>query len=263
MKTFDNESKLIVKVDNKKIRVYGLTDIHVGNEAFHRDFFEQVLAEIKKDKDAYFFINGDAIEFIPPNYDISERGQDRPNEQQKAELIGYLRPIKDKCLFYRPGNHEDRSEKIAGFDIVWDICRELNIPMYKEPGYLTIQTKSGKITIVSAHGSSGGGVSLADSEIQRLTTIFPNADVYFLGHNHQLRDTIKKQIELDDSGKETNKYTYLIRGGSFVQYKGYSRKKILPPATLGCYVIEFDGKIDIKKITEEQFVPVVIKKKAA
>ena len=68
---------------DKPIRLHGATDIHHGAVEHNWKLFDKFIETVHEDPDARWFMNGDNIELIPPNYKISQRGQAmEPDEQQ-------------------------------------------------------------------------------------------------------------------------------------------------------------------------------------
>ena len=98
----------ILEHDTKKAKVnlHCLTDIHVGSKVFDRTLFLKAVNMIKEDPNALWFGNGDMLEFIPPNYHIPEGDQLFDNNEQYAQFVKMIRPIMNKCVFLRGGNHD-------------------------------------------------------------------------------------------------------------------------------------------------------------
>jgi DNA polymerase II small subunit/DNA polymerase delta subunit B len=70
-----------------KINLHCLTDVHVGSKVFDRLLFLKVVDKIKKDPNAFWFGNGDMLEFIPPNYHIPEGDQAFDNNEQYEQFV--------------------------------------------------------------------------------------------------------------------------------------------------------------------------------
>ena len=85
---------LNVKFD-RPIKIHGATDVHFGALEHHDDKFQELIDEVDSDPDARWFLNGDNIELIPPNYKISQRGQLMEPDDQHTHLIGRIDHIVD------------------------------------------------------------------------------------------------------------------------------------------------------------------------
>jgi hypothetical protein len=231
---------LEVTINKKKVNIHCLTDVHLGSRTFDRVFFLKAISTIKKDPNAVWFGNGDMLEFIPPNYYISDNDQAFDNNEQYEQFVKMIRPIIDKCLFFRGGNHDTlRSVKLAGIDIIRVMCEDLEIPYFPYPGYTVINYKRNNYTIASGHGKSGA--KNGDLELQRLRNIFPEADMYYLGHNHQLYAKPIDSFEIMKENEEV-KRQWFVRGGSFIGYADYARYAMFEPQTKGWVEIRLSDK---------------------
>ena len=243
-KTDDIEpGKIFSETFDDTVRIHGLTDIHVGAVEHDSSKFDEAIKEIQKDDNARWFANGDILELIPPNYKINQRGQNIPPEDQYMEFIERMEPIRDKCLFIRGGNHDYlRSFNILDFDVCKVMAKELNVPYYRLPGYARIKVNGKEWYLVSGHGKSGG--KNGDLELDKMSTVYPWGDVFFLGHNHQLYAKPMDSIVVDDDNEETLHRRWYIRGGSFLRYADYARYSFYPLVRTGWVTIEFsDSKI--------------------
>jgi len=229
-----------ITLNKKKVNLHCITDVHVGSKVFDRLLFLKVIDKIKKDPNAYWFGNGDMLEFIPPNYHIPEGDQAFDNNEQYEQFVNMIRPIKHKCLFVRGGNHDTlRSVRLAGIDIIRVMCDDLEIPYFPFPGYTVINYKGGQFTFASGHGKGGG--KNGDLELQRLRNIFPDADMYYLGHNHQLYAKPIDSFEIMKENEEVRRQ-WFVRGGSFIGYAEYARYAMFEPQTKGWVEVRLSNK---------------------
>ena len=232
----------ILNVNSKKtLRVHGLTDVHVGAVEFDYTKFKQALDEIEKDDDARWFGNGDLLELIPPNYKINQRGQNISPDDQYLEFINLVKPIKDKCLFIRGGNHDYiRSFNILDFDVCKVLAKELGVPYYRMPGYTKINIKNKSYNLVSGHGKGGG--KNGDMELDKMAAVYSEGDVFFLGHNHQLYVKPMDSLVIAKDNTEELRRRWYVRGGSFLRYADYARYCFYPIVRTGWTTIEFSEK---------------------
>ena len=243
-KTDDIEpGKIFSEKFDDTVRIHGLTDIHVGAVEHDTIKFDEAIKKIEEDDNARWFANGDILELIPPNYKINQRGQNIPPEDQYMEFIKRVEPIQNKCLFIRGGNHDYlRSFNILDFDVCKVMAKELNVPYYRLPGYAKIKVNGKEWYLVSGHGKSGA--KNGDLELDKMATVYPWGDVFFLGHNHQLYAKPMDSIVVDDNDEETLHRRWYIRGGSFLRYADYARYSFYPLVRTGWVTIEFsDSKI--------------------
>jgi len=235
------EAGMVFKYTHKdKLRVHGFTDVHVGANEFDEKKFKEAIKEVEKDDNARWFGNGDLIEFIPPNYKISQRGQYLEPDDQLFEFINLVEPIKDKCLFIRGGNHDTiRSVNLSGVDICKVMAKEMKVPYFELPGYSQLNVQGTIWNMASGHGKSGA--SNGDLELKRMAGIYSEAHVCYLGHNHQLY--AKPEDSLRVNGSEESLFRrWLIRGGSFLRYAAYSRYAFYQLIRTGWVTIEFSSE---------------------
>jgi len=102
-------------------------------------------------------IIGDLIENALPN---SPGGaifdQALSPDEQVADMRKILEPIAHKCLVAVPGNHEERTMKVAGIDpLKLGICQPLRIPYFDEPVHMDIFWRGHLFTFFIRHGRGG------------------------------------------------------------------------------------------------------------
>ena len=221
----------------EKLRIHCLTDIHVGAVEFDLKKFKEAVRIIKKDRNARWFGNGDLLELIPPGYKaINQRGQNIPPDEQYLAFLKLVEPIKDKCLFIRGGNHDFlRSYTILDFDVCKTLAAEMNVPYFQYPGYTSVDIAGSVWNIVSGHGKSGA--KNGDLELDKLSSVYSDGDVFILGHNHQLYAKPVDSIKIVD-GEESLRRRWYVRGGSFLRYANYARYSMYPIIRTGWVTTE-------------------------
>lgn len=222
---------------DETIRVHGLTDMHLGANEFDLERFRESIKMIYEDDNAVWFGNGDMIECIPPNYYISQRGQYINPEEQHLAFMDLIQPIINKCLFVRGGNHDYmRSMRLLDYDVSRIIAKEMDVPYYRLPGYSIITVGKNKWYLVSGHGKSGA--KNGDLELDKLSSIYSQGDVFFLGHNHQLYAKPIDSIKVKGKEEALHRRWY-IRGGSFLRYAEYARYSMFAIVRTGWVTMEF------------------------
>ena len=221
----------------EKLRIHCLTDVHVGAVEFDLKKFKEAVRIIKRDKNARWFGNGDLLELIPPGYKaINQRGQNIPPDEQYLAFLKLVEPIKDKCLFIRGGNHDFlRSYTILDFDVCKTLAAEMNVPYFQYPGYTSVDIAGSVWNIVSGHGKSGA--KNGDLELDKLSSVYSDGDVFILGHNHQLYAKPVDSIKIID-GEEALRRRWYVRGGSFLRYANYARYSMYPIIRTGWVTTE-------------------------
>ena len=232
---------------DKPVKIHGATDVHFGALEHHDSKFQDFIDEIDADPNARWFLNGDNIELIPPNYKISQRGQSMEPDEQHIKFIKRIEPIADKLLFVRGGNHDMiRSVNLLGFDVTKVMADMLQVPYFKLPGYTQI-TIDNKVHwfLVSGHGKGGG--KNGDLELDKMSAVYSDGDVFFLGHNHQLYSKPIDSLMVENEEERLHRRWY-CRGGSFLKYAEYARYSFFPMIRTGWVTMKF-GKNNIEAWT--------------
>jgi len=230
---------LHVKFD-RPIKIHGATDVHFGALEHHDDKFQELIEEVDSDPNARWFLNGDNIELIPPNYKISQRGQLMEPDEQHMHFIRRIEPIVDKLLFVRGGNHDMiRSINLLGFDVSKIMSDMLKVPYFKLPGYTKISISNKDWFLVSGHGKGGG--KNGDLELDKMSAVYSDGDAFFLGHNHQLYAKPIDSLRVEKKEERLHRRWY-CRGGSMLKYAEYARYSFFPMIRTGWVTMEFSEK---------------------
>jgi len=227
-------------VTDKEFRLHCATDIHHGAAEHHWEKFEEFIEEVDSDPNSRWVMNGDNIELIPPNYKISQRGQDMEPDDQHITFIKRIERIADKLLFVRGGNHDMiRSVNLLGFDVSKVMADILRVPYYRMPGYCKVTVGDRDWYFVSGHGKGGG--KNGDLELDKMAAVYSDGDVFFLGHNHQLYAKPVDSLKVVGEEEEIHRRWY-CRGGSFLKYAEYARYSFFPIVRTGWVTLEFNNK---------------------
>ncbi len=123
---------------------------------------------------------------------------------------------------------------------------------------LTFQMGNKRMAVymVLCHGKAGGkraGASI--NQVEDMKSIFPAADIYCMGHNHQ-REAKPVSVLIPTHGKSTyalkQKRQFLCRSGSFkkayeANTAGYEISRLLNPADLGAIKLRISFHKDMKE----------------
>ena len=236
--TYEVTPGQVLSVNSKKpLRIHGATDVHHGANEFDKKKFNELIEEVYADPNARWFLNGDNIEFIPPNYKIPQRGQEMEPDDQHLSFVRSIEKIADKLIFIRGGNHDYiRSVNILGFDVSKVLSERLGVPYFMLPGYTKININGKNWNLVSGHGKSGA--KNGDTELEKMAAVYSEGDVFFLGHNHQLYAKPMHSLRIENN-KEAFHRRWFCRGGSFLLYADYARYSFYPIVRTGWVTMEF------------------------
>jgi len=234
-----------------------LSDLHIGNKLAREDYITKVIDYIKNKDNTYTILNGDIIEGVTTSSvgDIYNLKYTSPDEQI-AQALKILSPLRDKILSITSGNHDTRSE---GHDFNLEIARELKIPFHYvgnlielRVGHKPRNNKPFIYTIYHTHGRGGG--SSKGSKLNKGNK-YGNiiiSDVLIMSHVHDWTDSSQVFFIPDMYNKNILvKQQYCVITPGWMEYGDYALARGLPPATFEVIEITFYGKgkggIEIKK----------------
>lgn len=221
-----------------------VSDVHVGAvEHAEREFDEALKWAL--DNGALLLCNGDlADNSIASGKAPGEKllGQSLwPTEQAKI-VTEKLKPFakKGRLIGLTRGNHEARTRREALFDLCEFIAYTLEVPYLGVGGYLRFNAGSQSYTIAVQHGRSGAANPF--HELDRMTRLYPQAELVALGHNHHLTARCVYGLGVGKEGTESLRPTWQLRTGSFLQFADYVREMVLTPQRIGCPIVRFGDK---------------------
>ena len=224
----------------KEIKLLCLSDFHIGDKLCNLKLIKQVLGEIKESPNTFVILNGDLVNNATKTSVSDIYSEQLSPMEQITKLCELLYEIKDRILVIHPGNHENRTYKNDGIDIIRLVARQLGIEDRFSDGwwylYLTLGMGSkGRpimYTLTGIHGYGGGRKN--GGKINNLVEMSDKviADVYIMGHTHtpiMTRNTIFVPDYQHKSLVQKDKY-YLMTN-SFLEYGGYGEQYGFTPST--------------------------------
>ena len=163
--------KLKLNTKKNNIKLYVLSDIHIGDSNCDLETVKNIIKFIKDTPDCYCILLGDILNtgIKTSKSDIYSETMTIMDAQKLA--LELLTPIKDKIIAMTPGNHENRVWREVGVDISLWLAEKLGIQdKYRNNG-LALSLKFGEdlnkkpftLNIFGQHGSYGGGRRLGSS----------------------------------------------------------------------------------------------------
>ena len=237
--------------DFKKIKVLALSDFHIGDELCNLKLIRSVLDEVKNSNDTFIILNGDLIDNATKT-SVGSVYQDNgltPMEQI-VMLCDLLEPVKEHILCITNGNHELRTMKNDGVDIIRLVARQLGIEDRYAEGWwylylsfgMTNKQRPMLYTLTGIHGYGGGRKN--GGKINNLVEMSDKvvADIYVMGHTHTPIMT-RNSIFIPDYQHKSlvKKDKYYLMTNSFLEYGGYGEQYGYTPSTTEHQEIELDG----------------------
>lgn len=224
-----------LKNDSNNIRLYVLSDVHLGSTQCNVDRFKEIVENISKDDNMYVILLGDILDTALKNSktDIYSTSLSLAESQKLAVEI--LTPIKHKIIGMTPGNHENRVWKEVGVDLSLWLAEKLGLEdVYRNNG-IALSISFGKDTnghpyrlnVFGQHGAYGGGRKLgsAMNALEDLDGIVGNADIYIRAHTHSPVSGRRDIYDFNDKGNIVRRSKYYFNSPSVLEYGGYAYDK--------------------------------------
>lgn len=214
------------------------------------------IGEVLTDDNAYCILNGDLMNNAVKN-SVSDIYSEAASPKETIETLSdMLNPLaeKGKILFATTGNHEFRSYKESGIDIMALVCRGLGIQdKYRAEGgvhYLSFGTNAKRkaegrrtsYTVFVTHGNGGGSTVGGKANKLEKASAICDADLYIVSHTHTpitFKDSFIRCYPCSD-GIEVVERTYINTSAS-LDYGGYGMKAMFRPASKANPVAILDG----------------------
>jgi len=239
------------ELEGEKITIIPLGDLHIGSP---QSYVEEVVKIIKNaDSSVYFLFAGDVIDNALRDSvsDVYEQTQN-PHEALKA-FAQLLDLAKGRVLGVVSGNHELRTKKRVGVDILRLLCEERHVPYSEDILVLDIAVKGPKsygskkridYIVAIGHGytsarTTGGKVNAN----ARIRDVIEDCDVYITGHVHQPVCWGEAYHVVDKRNKRIQKkHRSLVIIPAWVGSESYAIRRFYRPSASGLAMITLSGK---------------------
>ena len=236
----------------KKIKVLALSDFHIGDHLCNYKLIKETINNVKESNNTFVILNGDLINNSTKNSVGNVYGDEMTPTEQILFVCDLLEPIKDKILVITQGNHERRTEKEDGVDILKLASKQLGIEDRYTNGWWYLYLNFGEnrknknreimYTITGTHGYGGGRKN--GGKINNLVEMSDKviADIYVMGHTHTPIMT-RNSIYIPDYQHRTltKKDKYYLMTNSFLEYGGYGEQCGFTPSTNEFQEMILDG----------------------
>jgi hypothetical protein len=190
-----------------QIRLWHLTDLHVGARACDEKLLQQHIDVIASDPNAYWIGGGDYVDaicdlgdkrFVPNQIARWLWGETDVMGAQVRRVIGLLAPIASKCLGMVGGNHESAAYSFYRRELFWDVVCGVASAARVDPsslalgyqGYIRVVFRRGNPQSygnawafdVRVHHGYGHGKNHYGTLVQAMADF--DADLTLFGHRH-------------------------------------------------------------------------------
>lgn len=225
-------------------------DIHLGDPSCDTKLLEGTIDYIKNSKDTISIGMGDYMNCATTT-SVSDTYLSKMTPQQEYNaILEYLTPIKHKLVGLLIGNHEWRVWKESGVNLVKTLAKDLEIPYLGWAVFLKVSVgtnpdprRNQSYVIYATHGNSSAWTPEGKIRaVRRLAEGF-NADVYLMGHLHDVAVEIDERLAVDKRLKCTKrKKSYYVITGHFLDYQdSYAEMKAMKPSKKGVPKIKLYG----------------------
>lgn len=245
--------------DLARIEIEIFSDLHLGSKKCDYMAIQKRIERVKENNHVYAIILGDVLNNSTKNSvgDVYEEELTPMQQINKATML--FEPIKDKILGVCSGNHERRSYKTEGIDLLYFMCAELGIAdkydycaclLFIRVGQCNKHSKVGKnsrqvcYTLYMTHGDGQGGRTFGGKAngLQRRGQIV-DADIIVTGHTHapiSFRDCCYS-IDCSNSCVNTKEQLF-VNASATLKYEEYAELYGMKPSSTQSPVIELNGK---------------------
>lgn len=244
--------------DLTKTEIEIFSDLHLGSKKCDYATIRKRIERVKENSHVYAIILGDVLNNSTRTSVGDVYEEELTPMQQVQSAVGLFEPIKHKILGVCSGNHERRSYKTDGIDLLHFMCAELGIvDKYDYCScllFVRVGTDNNKgnieknrrqvcYTIYMAHGDGQGGKTVGGKAngLQRRGQIV-DADIVVTGHTHaplSFRDCCYR-VDYQNSGV-VKKEQLFVNASATLGYEEYAELYGMKPSSKQSPVLVLNG----------------------
>ena len=237
--------------DLTSLEIEIFSDLHLGSKKCDYKEIQKRIDRVKDNENVYAIILGDVLNNSTKNSlgDVFEEELSPMLQVKKAIMM--FEPIKHKILGICSGNHERRSYKFEGVDLLYFMAAELGIADKYDYCSCLLFIRFGlgdrqrKVcyTLYMTHGDGQGGRTIGGKAngLQRRGQVV-DADIVVTGHTHSplsFRDCFYK-IDYQNSNI-SQKEQLFVNASATLKYEEYAELYGMKPSSLVSPIIVLDG----------------------
>lgn len=244
-------------ISELKIEIFA--DCHLGSKVCDYSLIQERIKRVQKEENTYALILGDLINNSTKT-SVGDCYEDplSPMDQMKL-VITTFEPIKDKIIGIVSGNHERRTYKTDGIDLMWLFAKELNLIDKYDYVACLLFIRFGKMnshysnkkyctSLYMSHGDGQGGRTIGGKAngLQRRGQIV-NASIIVTGHTHAPLTFRDAYYEINYGTSSVKlKDQLFINASACLGYENYAEQVGLRPSpTKSPTIIIRGGKDDV------------------
>lgn len=228
-----------------QVKIIPFSDLHIGSAKCNLTLIKEQVKKVKDDPNTYAIIVGDLINNSTKTSVGDVYSEPIPPMKQIEMAVDIFEPIKDKILAITAGNHERRSYKTDGVDLVAFFALELGLqkcydyvaPMlFLSVGGATKHHSGAKtcysIYITHGDGSNGRTIGGKANSLGKRGGVCCS-DIIITGHTHEAL-TFREVINFADCNHKAivQKETVFVNCGATLDYEEYAELYGMRPSSL-------------------------------
>jgi hypothetical protein len=224
-----DDNLYLIESSKSYVDIFPMGDLHVGHAKCDERLLRHSVAQIKASGGCVIGI-GDWFEAVTKHCKFPTWEQKSIPRQQMYILEDIFKGV--PVLAMIDGNHEHRMINSTSISPIEMLADKLGANYAGDVGIISIRVGDVDYSIAFAHGR-GAGKSNAH-EFEELAKLYPHADVYLLGHDHQMYTGVRQRMD-------GSTYRY-CRCGTYLRHANYALKQLYTPTALGCLRLRLFGK---------------------
>jgi len=224
----------------KELELVPIGDVHLGSKEFNLAKLKKTVDYVKATKNARVVLMGDLVDIgLKDSIGAGTFDNDIDPETQLDGIIDYLEPIKNKIWCLLGGNHEERIRMRTSIDINKIIARALGVPYVGSQCLMKVMCGKTNYIVFMAHGATGATTPAGKINSVMKYGNYIDADVYLMGHVHELAHHTTEYFRVDMGNKQIikDKRHYVITG-HYLNYGGYAEAKGYAPGKTGSPIVK-------------------------
>lgn len=251
--------KINLPEELEKIKIEIFSDLHLGSKKCNYKEIQERIRTVQESEDTYAIILGDLLNNSTTS-SVGDTYEEALTPMQQVKLaITTFEPIKDKILGICSGNHERRSYKTEGIDLLYFMASELGLAerydyasclLFVRLGRDSGHNRSGKgkrqicYAIYMTHGDGQGGRTIGGKAngLSRRGQVV-NADIVVTGHTHaplSFRECCFS-VDYPNSGV-VKKEQLFVNASATLEYEEYAEIYGMRPSSIVSPKIVLSGK---------------------
>lgn len=237
-------------IDTLYIEIF--SDLHIGSKKCNYKLIQERINKVLNDENRYCIILGDLMNNSTKTSVGDVYEEELTPMAQVKHAITLFGPIKDKILLCTAGNHERRSYKTDGIDLMWMFAKELGIIDkydycaclgFIRFGKSTQKQNRGRKICYSMYVSHGDGIGGRTSGskangLERKGQIIPQADIMVVGHTHMPLGFRDSYFDIDYQNSTIHKKDRLyVNASATLEYEEYAELYGMKPSSTESPVI--------------------------